>query len=125
VVSDFPVGVFLLGETRGLSIRIVTGFAVFASLDVGAFESFRVFGKIILTGLFWNSLFIAEPVYLGCATAVAAASSSAVDDHLRGETHLGPGIFPDNIDAVGKRASRTEGPATTAVLGEVLISTQG
>ena len=124
VLSDFPDGIFVPGPTVSF-VRLVLGRrpgAVLAFLDIRAAELVRVLGKISLAGFLRDTVLVSVDVDFSGVSSVAASSSLAVDDDLRGEGHGRPGVLSDDVDSVGDGAGRSMGPAGSAVGGDVLVS---
>ena len=99
--------------------------AVLTFLHVRAAEVLRILGEIILASFFRNSVKIGVFVYIGRVSAVAVTAPSTVDENLRREGDIRPRSVSGDVDPIGDGAGGALGPATSAVVGNVLIFVPG
>lgn len=62
---------------------------------------------------------------LGVSSITPMGLVVAGDEHLRGEIDIGPLRLPGYLDPVGDGGGSGEGPAATAVYGDMLVSLDG
>ena len=64
---------------------------------------------------------------LNCKQSIQSQHTSiaAVEENLRGKVDLGPGEVADDVQAIAQSRGGAEGPASSAVLGDVLVAGHG
>jgi len=99
IVMNFPVSVVV--DTPTFSSSRWPG-ALFAHLTWRALWVLRVSSEIILTGILWDTMFMGELINLHWPSTVTGSSSTAVEDHLWGQSDSWMGVFVHDIDSVGQ-----------------------
>jgi hypothetical protein len=113
VVPDLVDGVV------GKGVASSVGSAGAAGVEEGAV---LVLGLVVVAGLIGDSGAVGIPPNSKVISSVARASSSAVNDVLGAQVSAGPSTTTLNVDAVGKGTGGSHSPATSAVLGNVLVA---
>lgn len=82
-------------------------------------------GLVGLAGLFGDTVLLGENEDFDRVAAVAAAACETVDEDLWREGYIGPGSVTGDVDSVGDGACGAMGPASAAVLWNVLVAAPG
>lgn len=125
VLRYFPDGIARSGPTFKVTVFVSGRGAIFAFVDIVTSKFLWVFGEIILAGLLRNSMIFGKNIHTASITAIAATSGVAIDEHLRGEGDIWPGSISGDVDSIGEGAGAALGPATAAVVRDVLVFVPG
>lgn len=119
-VLDDGVDVIFIGRLAGLAGEAQAALDLSVAVGTVALASGSVVRACLVTDVVLVDVGVG-----GLSTSSMAAFAGAGDEDLRGDDDVGPLGLSHDLDTVGEGGGRGEGPASTAVDGDVLVSDDG